>query len=435
MIRQHLGKPLCTIPDPFGTAKSFSDHMNEKLIEFLNKYQLEHEYRSSHVQYESGVFNEVLQRVLENVERIKGVILPTLQPENRKEWSPFMPLCESCGRNLTTVVTGYHPASSEVEYKCVGELHNTEAPGCGHKGKRSVLNGGAKVGWKVDWALRWTAFDVDFEMYGKDLIESYALSKKICNILGGIPPQDYFYEMFLDDEGKKISKSVGKGLTIDEWIKYAPLESLTYYLFINPRRAKKLYFDVIPKAMDEYLQHLAQYPKLASEAEKLESPIWHIHYPDPARIAWDADINFSLINNLVSALGTDDRKVIRDYIRQYDGRAENYPHILDNMIEGSVHYYQDHILPTKKFYAPNPEEKKLISGLVDRLKNNTFRDGDEIQTLIFSVAKDGNVEAKAFFQLLYRSMLGQESGPRLGAFFRLLGKVQTAERLSRLLAA
>lgn len=428
---QHLGKPLCEIPDPFGQADSFSDHMNRRLITFLEHYGLEHTFVSSQQQYKRGVFNDVLVRVLENVDRIKGVILPTLQPENRPAWSPFMPICEQCGRNLTTRVLSYDVTGGEVEYCCQGGQYKG-VDGCGYHGKRSILNGGAKVGWKVDWALRWVAFDVDFEMYGKDLIESYNVSKKICRLLGGVPPQDYFYEMFLDEDGKKISKSVGKGLTIDEWLRYAPLESLAYYIYLNPRKAKRLYFDVIPKHVDEYLQYLKQYHTLATAAERCDNPVWFLHDEPAGPPLWNADMNFSLVQNLVNALGSDDETLVLDYIRLYDPTAQEDASILLPMVQGSMRYYQDHILPHKVMYEPSETEQQLIQKLLSRLCQLTdAADAEQIQTAVFTVAKDHDVPPRDFFKLLYQVMLGQESGPRLGAFIKLLGVQESIQRLQR----
>lgn len=434
MMENNLGKPLCHIPDPFGTAASFSDHMTLKLIEFLDRYQLEHDARSSRDQYFGGVFNDVLAKAIERVEEIKEVILPTMREVNRKEWSPFMPICEQCGRNLTTVVESYDVPNREVEYTCHGGLQYSLS-GCGYHGKRSILNGGVKVGWRVDWALRWTAFDVDYEMYGKDLIESYDVSSKICRILGGTPPHGYFYEMFLDENGRKISKSVGEGLTIDEWLRYAPLGSLSYYIYNNPRKAKRLYFDVIPRHVDEYLDRLKNYPGLSTQVDRYNSPVWYIHDPWTDEFRWDAEVNFSLIQNLVSALGTDDEDMILDYVNHYDEKAKEFPAILLPMVQGCIRYYQDHVLPYKQFYTPSAEEKNLIRALESRLSDlPNDSEAEHIQTEIFTVARDNNIPPRDFFRSLYYILLGQESGPRLGAFFKLLGLEESQLRLRKAIA-
>jgi lysyl-tRNA synthetase class 1 len=429
LLAQHLGKPLCHIPDPFASAASFSAHMNHQLIAFLEQYHLEHDFRSSHTQYAGGVFNEVLSRVLHHVEDIQGVILPTLKPANRPEWSPFMPLCEQCGRNLTTVVKTYDISRCEVEYVCRGGRH-AALNGCGYHGKRSILNGGAKVGWKVDWALRWTAFDVDFEMYGKDLIESYASSNAICRILGGTPPQHYCYEMFLDEDGRKISKSVGKGLTIDEWITYAPLESLTYYLYSNPRKAKRLHFDVIPKQVDEYLQHLKHYAGLRTQEHRYESPIWYVHAQQSAPPAWEADVNFSLIQHLISAVGTDDEKLILEYISRYDHTVQAFSAVLLPMVRGCLRYYQDYILPHKQVSSPTAAEKEVLGALEGHLRGLPADvEAEDIHAVLYTVSSAYHLSPKALYQLLYRTLLGQDSGPRLGPLFKLVGLEEIRLRL------
>lgn len=429
IMTQHLGKPLCHIPDPFASAESFSAHMNDQLIAFLEQYHLEHDFRSSQAQYLGGVFNEGLLRALHHVEDIQEVILPTLQPANRAAWSPFMPLCEQCGRNLTTVVKAYDIPKCEVEYVCQGGRH-AALNGCDYHGKRSILNGGAKVGWKVDWALRWTVFDVDFEMYGKDLIESYAISQALCRILGGTPPQHYVYEMFLDEDGRKISKSVGKGLTINEWVRYAPLASLTHYLYSNPRKTKRLHVDVIPRQVDDYLQHLKRYPDLSTQEQRYESPIWHVHSQESEPPTWETDVNFSLIQHLISAVGTADEQLILDSIGRYDHTAMAFSAALRPLVRGCLCYYQDYILPHKQLYTPNTMEQAALRALEVHLKElPDDAEIEPIQAVLYTVANAHDLPSKDFYQLLYRTLLGQDSGPRLGPFFKLLGLQETRMRL------
>lgn len=245
MLVEHLGKPLCHIPDPFDECESYSAYMNLQLKKFLNSYQFSYHFQSSNEAYTRGDFNEGLSLILQNVEAIRSVILPTIGEEKRGNWSPFFPICEKCGSINNTRVTGYHPLDNTIDYVC--DHSDGLVKCCGHKGSTSIHNGHVKVGWKVDWALRWYSYDINYEMYGKDLIDSAKLSGKITRIMGKQPPAGFFYELFLDEEGKKISKSKGKGLTIDTWTHYAPLESLLYFLFQNPKQAKRLFWGVVPK--------------------------------------------------------------------------------------------------------------------------------------------------------------------------------------------
>ena len=317
LIREHLGKPLVNIPDPFGSDRSYAHHMERELKEFLQRFGFGFELKSSADEYASGAFNPGLHLVLEHYDRIRSLILPTLQEENRETWSPIIPLCEQCGRLYTTVVTGRDPGRDTISYECAeafGEGENL-LQGCGHRGETSVLSGRAKVGWKVDWALRWSTYRVRYEMYGKDLIDSARLSAKICRLLGAEPPAGMVYELFLDESGKKISKSVGEGLTVDSWMTYAPIESLLYYLYQNPKKQRRLYFDVIPKSVDDYLEELRRYPGLEVE-EKLDNVVWHIGRSGRPAPAYTAGINFSLTLNLISALGAGDRELLWDYLRR-----------------------------------------------------------------------------------------------------------------------
>ncbi|MFP6592439.1 MAG: lysine--tRNA ligase, partial [Candidatus Latescibacterota bacterium] len=261
VIAPHLGKPLHAIPDPFGCCDSFSAHNNAKLREFLDAYGFDYEFKSSTEAYRAGELDAGLSLLLSKVDEVLKVILPTMREENREGWSPFFPICTTCGSINATRVTAYHPERDGVSYSCDREEKGYR--GCGASGEVSVFGGAAKVGWKVDWAMRWFVYDVDYEMSGKDLIESVKLSSRIVRVLGKQPPAVLTYELFLDEEGKKISKSVGNGLSVDHWVDFAPIESLLFYLYQNPKRAKRLYWDVVPKAMDNYLESLRKWPEIA----------------------------------------------------------------------------------------------------------------------------------------------------------------------------
>ena len=430
-IEPHLGKPVVDIPDPFGCCASFALHNENKLQGFLDSYGFDYEFKSSAAEYRNGVFNAGLVKTLENVEKIRNIIIPTMQKEGREHWSPFMPVCEQCGRNLTTRVTAYFPDRQELEYVCDTPVSD-KVKGCGHKAVTSVLDGRVKLGWKADWALRWHAYGVHYEMYGKDLIESFGLSKKIVRVLGGREPDNYFFELFLDEEGAKISKSVGKGLTMDTWMNYAPLEALSYFMFQNPRKAKKFHMDIIPKTVDEYLSFLRSYYHAAPDARS-SNPLVFIHDDLDTKKIFDSEITYSLVNNLISALGTEDAAVVMDYIFGYDPGAREYEAFIRNLVERALNYYRDEILPNKKFKTPSPEEKQLLQVLVSKLEAETSVEADAFQSRVFETAKENNVEPRAFFTLLYETLFGQQSGPKIGSFIKLIGKGEFLKKVKDLI--
>jgi lysyl-tRNA synthetase, class I len=437
MLLSNLGKPLCTIPDPFGEAESYSGYMNRKLKEFLDAYGFDYQFQSSRQAYTSGHFDEGLRILLRKVGEVRNVILPTLSEENRETWSPFFPICEHCGRVYSTHVTAYHPDESALEYVCDQETGTGTAgarPGCGHRASASVLGGKVKVGWKVDWALRWYCYGVDYEMYGKDLIESAKLSARIVRIMGKKPPIGLVYELFLDEEGKKISKSVGKGLTVDSWVSYAPLESLLFYLLQNPKRAKKLFWDVVPKSVDDYLAELTAYPAVP-ESDRPDNPIWHLANAGRDVPSYTCSVNYSLINNLIAGIGSDDPALIRDFLIRYDPRAADNSAVVEDLIARASRYYRDFILPTKKFRSPSEAEKSLFRGLRDALVAYPAEDEDGLQALPFTVAKKAGVEPQALFRALYEVLLGQERGPRFGTMVRLVGKERMRSLLEKAFGA
>ena len=420
MLTQNLGKPLCDIPDPYGCCGSFSDHMIGKLETFLDTFGFDYTLKKSSDAYRTGEFNEGLAILLQKVEGILDIILPTMKEENRAAWSPFFPKCEACGRVNTTRVTNYHPEDNDLDYTCDIDLGNVA--GCGHHGRSSVLNGAAKMGWKIDWALRWYCYGVDYEMYGKDLIPSAELSSKIVRLMGGRPPQGLFYELFLDEKGEKISKSVGNGVSIEEWLEYAPIDSLSHFIFREPRQAKKLYPQMIPKTMDEYLDHLRRYPTVAEE-KKPDSPLWHIHDRGQSIPTYNAGINFSTVNNLVSALGQPTTDLLKSYLERYDEKTKDYPDVIDSLIQKGLKYYQDQILPNKSYRPPTDEEKPLFEKLLGILKRpgTEKKSEKELQGLVFEIARETDVEPKAFFSAIYQVLLGQPQGPRFGTFAKLVG--------------
>lgn len=419
MLAEHLGKPLCRIPDPFDQCESYSAYMNNKLQEFLDTYNFEYTFQSSYEAYKRGDFNEGLAIILQKVDEVKAIILPTMSEEKRANWSPFFPICEKCGRIYSTRVIDYHPQGNSIDYSCDRQEGLVQC--CGHKGATSIFNGKVKVGWKVDWALRWYSYDIGYEMYGKDLIESAKLSGKIERLMGKQPPNGFFYELFLDEEGRKISKSVGKGLTIDSWVNYAPLESLLYYLFQNPKQAKRLFWGIVPKSVDDYLSGLQNYPTLSSEKQP-DSAIWHIFNKRVNMPDYKTSINFSLLNNLISAVGTDDMNLMIEYLKRYDPSVEQYTAILRDLMKRALNYYRDFILPNKHYRKSIPDECRMLQHIHDTLVQYEGDNEYELQTIPFDVARTFDIPPKDLFKMFYEVVLGQERGPRFGTFTRLVGK-------------
>ena len=428
MLAENLGKPLCRIPDPFGECESYSAYMNNKLKEFLDSYQFEYTFQSSYEAYTRGDFNEGLSVILQKVDEVKAIILPTMSEAKRENWSPFFPICESCGRIYSTRVTAYHPDNNTIDYSC--DRADDLVKSCGHKGTTSIFDGRVKVGWKIDWALRWYSYDIGYEMYGKDLIESAKLSGKITRLMGKQPPTGLFYELFLDDKGRKISKSVGKGLTIDTWINYAPLESLLYYIFQNPKQAKRLYWGIVPKSVDDYLSGLKDYGNVASE-KKPDTTIWHLFSKGSNVPEYNSGINYSLVNNLISAVGADDIDLIIDYLKRYDAAMGNFTTIIEDIVKKAMNYYRDFVLPNKVYRAPDADEKAVLKRLRDKLDVFESQDEKELQTLPFDVAREFNMAPKDFFKLFYEVMFGQERGPRFGTFVLLVGKEKALHLLDQ----
>jgi lysyl-tRNA synthetase class 1 len=421
MLREHLGKPLCDIPDPFGEAESYSGYMNRRLRQFLDKFGFSYEFKASHTQYRGGVFNDGLMRVLGNYDKIRDIVLPTLSPENRAGWSPFMPICQRCGKVYTTRVVATHADRGTISYVCDQPYQDTIA-GCGNEAEISVADGGVKVGWKVDWALRWFTYGVDYEMYGKDLIDSAKLSGRICRVLGEQPPQGFFYEMFLDGQGRKISKSLGNGMTIDEWLEYGPLESLSLFIFKKPEQASRLHFDVVPQNTDEYLQHRGRFAEL-DEARQLGSPIWFLHPGE--EVQFSAKLNYAALLNLVSVLNTDDHAVVWGYLERYDPDAQTDRAVLDGLIIRALNYYRDFVLPTKEHELPSAEMRPVVDEFLDFLAGYDGEDGGEIQRAAYAAGKGAGVNLREFFGTMYKLILGQPQGPRLGTFVALYGVENT----------
>ncbi|MDX2222288.1 MAG: lysine--tRNA ligase [Rhodospirillaceae bacterium] len=425
MVARHLGKPLTRVPDPFGTHDSFGAHNNARLKAFLDSFGFEYEFKSSTEAYASGAFDAALLRVLERYDDVINVILPTLGPERRATYSPFLPVCPKTGVVLQAPVIERNIAKGTIVYQ----------DGDGQKVETPVTGGACKLQWKCDWAMRWFALGVDYEMSGKDLIDSVKLSGRICTILGGVPPANLTYELFLDDQGQKISKSKGNGIAVEDWLTYAPPESLSLYMYQKPKAAKRLHFDVIPKAVDEYLDFLA---KFAAEDDKarLDNPVWHIHHGRPPQE--QVPLSFGILLNLASVCHAESAEVIWAYVARYAPGAIPATHpLLDKLVSYAVAYYRDFVRPAKTYRTATPDEIKALIDLRDSLKAHTGPPTPEdLQTLVFEVGKRHPVfpGLRDWFKALYQILLGQEQGPRMGSFIALYGVTETLALLEKAIA-
>ena len=420
ILKKNLGKPLTSIPDPFKKFKSFGEHNNEMLKEFLKKFNFKFIFKSSTENYKKGVFNNSLIRVLEKYDEIMEIILPTLREERRKTYSPFLPICPKTGNVLEIPVLNMDKKSGQVIFD-----NNNE------KLETNILNGNCKLQWKVDWAMRWFTFDVDFEMYGKDLTESAILSKKICQTLGKRPPNGFAYELFLDEKGEKISKSKGNGISIEQWLRYASPESLALYMYPNPKRAKKLYSEVVPKTVDEYLSLIDKYPT-QEKKEQIQNPVWHVHNgkPPEEKIV----MSFSMLLNLVGSSNADNKDILWKFINRFhkEIKPKDFK-ILDKLTNYAINYFIDKVEPNKKFKKPNSDEKKALEKLVKKLKEiNQSLSPEEIQTLVYSVGKENGYEKnlRNWFKLIYEVIFGEENGPRMGFFISFFGLNETIELIN-----
>ena len=424
MLAEHLGKPLTAIPDPFGTHDSFGQHNNARLQAFLDDFGFDYEFQSSTEWYTSGRFDAALLRVLEHYDAIMAIMLPTLGPERRQTYSPFLPICQETGRVLQVPVVEWNAEAGTIVYRAEdGALAETP-----------VTGGRCKLQWKPDWAMRWYALDVDYEMSGKDLIDSVNAGARIEKVLGGRPPAGFSYEHFLDEKGEKISKSRGNGLTVEEWLRYAPQDSLSLFMYQKPRVAKRLYFDIIPRTVDDYLSFLTRFAG-EDEAKRLENPAWHIH--DGAPPAPGAQLGFAMLLNLASVCNTEDTAVLWGFISRYAPEAtpETAP-ILDQLVGCAIRYYRDFVKPNKQYRAPSEMERAALADLLAELEAlPDDATGEAVQNQVYEVGKRHDfAELRAWFKALYEILLGQEQGPRMGSFMSLYGIEESRVLLRRALA-
>ncbi len=420
LLNKNLHKPLTQVPDPFKKYQSFGEHNNEMLKIFLNKFKFKYNFKSSTKLYESGFFNSTLQIILENYQGIMDIIIPTLGKERQKTYSPFLPICPETGIVLEIPVLEIQKDKSQIIFDNNGK-----------KLEVSILDGNCKLQWKVDWAMRWYALDIDFEMYGKDLIESAILSTKIIKLIGKKNPSGFAYELFLDEKGEKISKSKGNGITIDQWLKYASPESLSLYMYQNPKRAKKLFQEIVPKAVDEYLDCIEK-AKTQNELQLLMNPVWHVHNGEIPKE--DIVMSFSMLLNLVEASNADNKELLWKFVKKYkkDISEKNYP-IFDNLISYAIRYFNDVIKLQKKYKKPNDKEKKALKALIKTLEScSDEMKPEEIQTLIYSTGKENGYEKnlRDWFKLIYEVVFGDENGPRMGFFISFFGVNETKQLIN-----
>ncbi|QND66850.1 lysine--tRNA ligase [Mesorhizobium loti] len=436
-LEQHLHKPLSSVPNPFGDDyASFADHNNAMLCRFLDTFGFDYEFASATQYYRSGRFDAMLKRAAERYDQIMAVMLPTLGPERQATYSPFLPISPKSGRVLYVPMKHVDAEAGTITFDDEG----TETT-------LSITGGRVKLQWKPDFGMRWAALGVDFEMFGKDHQTNAVVYDRICNILGGRAPEHFVYELFLDENGQKISKSKGNGLTIDEWLTYAPTESLGLYMYQRPRQAKKLYFDVIPRAVDEYYTFLAAYPR-QDWKERLGNPVWHMHDGNPPAI--DMPVPFSLLLNLVSASNAQNKDVLWGFISRHTQGVTPKTHPeLDQLVGHAIRYFDDFVKPTKTFRPADEVEREALQALDKALGElPAGANGEAIQNASLNVARKieryqdhskqspegGPGVSGAFFQMIYQVLIGQERGPRFGSFAALYGIAETRALIERALA-
>ncbi|MBA4794983.1 MAG: lysine--tRNA ligase [Phenylobacterium sp.] len=428
MLEEDRDKPVTRVRDPFGEHESFGHHNNARLRAFLDGFGFDYTFMSATDCYTSGRFDAVLLRVLERFDKIQAIMLPTLGEERRATYSPFLPISPKTGKVLQVPTLERNLEKGTIVF-ADEDGTRTEVP---------VTGGHVKLQWRPDWAARWTALEVDFEASGKDLVDSVRVSNKVCQALGGTPPEAFHFELFMDENNQKISKSKGNGLTIEEWLRYGAPESLAYYMYQSPKSAKRLYFDVIPKATDEYLQQLDALNRKRAEgddAAQLDNPAWHVHRGDPPEKG--SPVSFSLLLNLVSAADASTADILWAFISRYiPGATPQSEPLLAKLVGYALNYYEDFVKPTKAFRAPTDQERAAIEDLAARLRAlPAGADAEAIQNEVFEAGKAGGFEPlRAWFQALYEVLLGQSQGPRFGSFVAIFGIERTLELIDRALA-
>jgi len=424
-----FGSPLTSVPDPFGKFESFGHHNNAMLRGFLDAFGFQYEFQSSTEWYASGRFDATLLKVLQNYDAVMKIVTKELREQRRATYCPFLPVRERDGRKqvLEVPAVEVHPERGTVVFK--DDLEGLfEVP---------VTGGNCKLQWRVDWPMRWTALGVDYEMSGKDLIDSVKVGSQICRVLGGKPPENFTYELFLDEKGEKISKSKGNGLTVEEWLRYGPPESLSLFMFNSPKSAKRLHFDVIPRQVDDYLTALKRYPAQPLK-EQLDNPVWHIHSGKPPRED-EEGLPFNILLNLVGVANTEDKTVLWGFISRYAPKASPQTNpFLDKLVGYAINYYRDFVKPARRFRTPTDQERGALAELVATLEKlpPTGADHEAIQFEVYEIGKRHGYEKdlRAWFKAIYEVLFGTEQGPRMGSFIALYGVAETIALIRRVLA-
>ena len=447
MVSRHLGKPLTQVPDPFGEYPSFAAHNNARLRSFLDQFGFDYEFMSSTEAYRSGRFDAALIRALEAFDEIQAIMLPSLREERAATYSPFLPIHPATGVVMQAPVIAHDAKAGVIRWRDPDTNEEFETP---------VTGGRCKLQWKPDWAMRWLALGVDYEMAGKDLINSVKLSSRIARALGAEPPAGFNYELFLDENGQKISKSKGNGLTIEEWLTYASPESLSLFMFQKPSAAKRLYFDVIPRTVDDYLGFLEAYPDQPWK-ERLGNPVWHIHSGEPpaaetlAHGDGQTTVSFAMLLNLAAVANSDNPAVLWGFLRRYAPSAspENHPR-LDRLVRYAVAYFRDFVAPKKRYRLADEVEREALLAVKAKLEAMPAgASAEAIQHALYDIARPipryQDMKAKGataerpgvsndFFNMVYAVLLGEERGPRLGSFIALYGLQETRALIDRALA-
>ena len=424
MLAEHIQKPLTVVPDPFGTHESFGHHNNAMLRRFLDTFGFDYEFYSAREFYRSGRFDEILLRCAERYDDLMAIMLKSLREERQASYSIFLPIHPETGKVMYVPMKHVDASKGEVTFD--GED--------GREMTLPVTGGNVKLQWKPDFGARWAALGVDFEMYGKEHATNEKIYDAICRTLGGRAPNHFSYELFLDDQGQKISKSSGNGISIDEWLSYASTESLSYFMYQKPKTAKRMYFDVIPKAVDEYHQQLRAYEGQDDKA-RAANPVFHIHNGDVP--VSNLDVPFAMLLNLASVSGATEKDALWGFIQRYapDASAETHPD-LDAAAGFAVRYFNDFVKPTRVFRAADEKERAALEDLKGRLQTwEGGLDAEELQTMVFAVGKEHNFDPlRDWFKALYEVLLGASQGPRFGGFIALYGVEETVALIEQGLA-
>jgi lysyl-tRNA synthetase class 1 len=441
LLAAHLGEPLTQVPDPFGTHSSFGAHNNARLRAFLDTFGFDYEFLSSTDCYKSGRFDAALLKVLEHIDAVMAIMLPSLRAERAQTYSPFLPISPRTGVVLQVPIVAHDAKAGTITYEDPESLNRERVT-------TPVTGGRCKLQWKPDWAMRWVALGIDYEMAGKDLIDSVRLSGQVCRALGSTPPENFIYELFLDEQGQKISKSKGNGLTIDEWLRYASPESLSLFMYREPKAAKRLHFDVIPRQVDEYQQLLDAYQK-QDVKQRLSNPAWHIHSGTPP--VSEMPIAFSMLLTLVSSSNAENAETLWGFIGRYRPGVTPQTHPrLDALVGYAIHYYRDFVLPAKTYREPTAAERAALIDLRDALAQlPADAPAEQIQEVVYEIGRrepfldsTGKIKTRDgkpgvsldWFNMLYQVLLGQEKGPRFGSFVAVYGLKNTVDMIDGALA-